>query len=98
MAASIKSSRLAQRANWVAVLWATPALAFYVLFALFPMLIALYLSFTQWNGLSPAVWVGLQNWIALFSDSVTGHAFLLSLELMILSWVIQTPLSLMLGV
>ncbi len=98
MAASIKTSRTAHRAGWVAVLWATPALAFYVLFALFPMLIALYLSFTQWNGLSPAVWVGLQNWIALFSDAVTGHALLLSLELMILAWVIQTPLSLLLGV
>ncbi|HLJ36726.1 MAG TPA: sugar ABC transporter permease, partial [Ktedonobacteraceae bacterium] len=65
---------------------------------LFPMLIALYLSFTQWNGLSPAAWVGLQNWLALFSDSVTGHALLLTLELMILAWIIQTPLSLLLGV
>lgn len=98
MAASIKSPRATQRAGWVAVLWATPALAFYVIFALFPMLIALYLSFTQWNGLSPAAWVGLRNWIALFSDSVTGHALLLTLELMILAWIIQTPLSLLLGV
>jgi raffinose/stachyose/melibiose transport system permease protein len=75
-----------------------PALAFYALFALFPMFIALYLSFTQWNGLSPEVWVGIQNWIALFSDSVTGHALFLTLELMALSWVIQTPVSLLLGV
>lgn len=98
METSIKVSRVGQRANWVAVLWSIPALAFYALFALFPMLIALYLSFTQWNGLSPETWVGLQNWMALFSDSVTGHALLLTLELMILSWVIQTPLSLLLGI
>jgi raffinose/stachyose/melibiose transport system permease protein len=98
MSASIKVAKSTQRANWVAVLWATPALAFYVLFALVPMFIALYLSFTRWNGLSPAVWVGLQNWITLFTDSVTGHALLLTFELMILSWIIQTPLSLLLGV
>ncbi|HVB21904.1 MAG TPA: sugar ABC transporter permease [Ktedonobacteraceae bacterium] len=98
MAASIKPSRVAQRASWVAVLWVLPALAFYALFALFPMFIALYLSFTQWNGLSPAAWVGLQNWVTLFSDTVTGHALLLTVELMILSWIIQTPLSLLLGV
>lgn len=98
MSASIKVSNRARQANWVAVLWATPALAFYVIFALVPMLIALYLSFTQWNGLSPAVWIGLQNWITLFSDAVTGHALLLTFELMILSWVIQTPISLLLGV
>jgi raffinose/stachyose/melibiose transport system permease protein len=98
MSASIKVAKSRQRANLVAVLWATPALVFYVLFALVPMVIALYLSFTRWNGLSPEVWVGLQNWATLFTDSVTGHALLLTFELMILSWIIQTPLSLLLGV
>jgi raffinose/stachyose/melibiose transport system permease protein len=98
MSASIKVAKSTQRATWVAVLWATPALVFYVLFALVPMVIALYLSFTKWNGLSPEVWVGLQNWVTLFTDSVTGHALLLTFELMILSWIIQTPLSLLLGV
>jgi raffinose/stachyose/melibiose transport system permease protein len=90
--------RVARRANWISVLWTAPALAFYALFALLPMFVAIYLSFTQWNGLSPEVWVGLKNWTALFSDSVTGHALLLTLEIMILSWVIQTPISLLLGV
>jgi raffinose/stachyose/melibiose transport system permease protein len=98
MSASIKTTTGTHQANWVAVLWATPALVFYALFALVPMFIALYLSFTQWNGLSPEVWVGWKNWIALFSDSVTGHALILTFELMILSWIIQTPLSLLLGV
>jgi raffinose/stachyose/melibiose transport system permease protein len=82
----------------VAVLWTIPALVFYVLFAIVPMFIALYLSFTNWNGLSPAVWVGLKNWIALFSDSVTGHAILLTIEVMIFSWLVQTPISLLIGV
>lgn len=62
------------------------------------MVIAVYLSFTQWNGLSPEVWVGWKNWIALFSDSITGHALILSFELMVLSWVIQTPISILLGI
>src|SRR6185437_6007098 len=64
-------SKVAQRENWVSVLWTVPALVFYLLFAIIPLFIALYLSFTNWNGLSTASWVGLQNWIALFSDSVT---------------------------
>ncbi len=98
MSASIKISKGTQRATWVAVLWTAPALVFYALFALVPMFIALYLSFTRWNGLSPEIWVGLQNWITLFSDSVTGHALLLTFEIMILSWIIQTPISLLLGI
>jgi raffinose/stachyose/melibiose transport system permease protein len=62
------------------------------------MFIALYLSFMNWNGLSPATWVGLKNWITLFSDAVTGHALVLTIEVMIISWVVQTPLSILLGV
>src|SRR5205807_7512746 len=34
----------------------------------------------------------------LFSDSVTGHALLLTVEIMVLSWIVQTPISLLLGV
>jgi raffinose/stachyose/melibiose transport system permease protein len=101
MSASIKlpqRSRTNRQAVWVAVLWTIPALAFYLLFAIVPMFIAVYLSFTSWNGLSAATWVGLKNWIALFSDSVTGHSILLTIEVMIISWIVQTPLSLLLGV
>lgn len=91
-------SMVSQRATWVSVFWTLPALAFYLLFAIIPLFIALYLSFTNWNGLSSATWVGLKNWIALFSDSVTGHSLVLTIEVMIVSWVVQTPLSLLLGV
>ncbi|MBO0778707.1 MAG: sugar ABC transporter permease [Ktedonobacteraceae bacterium] len=98
MSASINIPKATRQANWVALLWTTPALIFYIIFALVPMLIALYLSFTQWNGLSPETWVGLRNWMALFSDTVTGHALLLTVEMMIISWLLQTPLSLLLGV
>jgi raffinose/stachyose/melibiose transport system permease protein len=91
-------SRVSRRAAWVSVLWSLPALAFYLLFAIIPMFIALYLSFTSWNGLSAVTWVGLKNWIALFSDGVTGNSLLLTIEVMIISWIVQTPLSLLLGV
>lgn len=103
MSALVKQERAtaahrARRDTWVALLWSLPALAFYLLFAIIPLFIALYLSFTSWNGLSSATWVGLKNWLALFSDSVTGHSLLLTIEVMIISWVVQTPLSILLGV
>src|SRR5579884_2239339 len=99
MSASIQvPSKAMQRSNWIAVFWTVPALVFYICFAIIPMFFAVYLSFTQWNGLSAATWVGLQNWVGLFSDVVTGHALLLTIEVMILSWIVQTPLSLLIGV
>ena len=95
MSTSVRTSR---RAGWLALVWVAPAILFYALFALVPLLVALYLSFVRWDGFSQAVWVGLQNWVTLFTDSVTGHAILLTIGGMVLSWIVQTPLSLLLGV
>ena len=90
--------RIQRRANWIAVVWTAPALAFYALFALVPLLVAIYLSFVRWDGISQATWVGLKNWTALFADAVTGHAVVLSIEIMLLSWILETPFSLLIGV
>jgi raffinose/stachyose/melibiose transport system permease protein len=90
--------RIQRRANWIAVVWTAPALAFYAVFALVPLLVAIYLSFVRWDGISQAAWVGLNNWAALFSDAVTGHAVVLSIEIMLLSWILETPFSLLIGV
>jgi raffinose/stachyose/melibiose transport system permease protein len=102
MSTAIKVSRPVyispQRETWIAVLWTAPALAFYLLFAIVPLFIAIYLSFTSWDGFSAVIWVGLKNWIALFSDSITGHSLLLTIEVMIFSWLVQTPLSILIGV
>ncbi len=99
MSASIKIPKaVRERSNVFVLFWTVPALVFYVAFAIIPLFIAVYLSFTNWNGLAPAVWVGFRNWIALFSDAVTGNSLLLTIEVMIISWVVQTPLSILLGV
>lgn len=99
MSASIKIPRaVRERSNLFVMFWTAPALVFYVAFAIVPLFIAVYLSFTRWNGLAPAVWIGLENWIALFSDTVTGNSLLLTVEVMVISWIVQTPLSILLGV
>lgn len=98
MNASIKTTKNLQRSNLFVMLWTAPALLFYLAFAIIPLFIAVYLSFTQWNGLSPATWIGLQNWVGLFSDAVTGQSLLLTIEVMVISWIVQTPLSILLGV
>jgi len=95
---SVTPIRRHRRANWIGVLWTAPALAFYAVFALVPLLVAIYLSFVRWDGISQATWVGLKNWANLFSDPVTGHAIALSIEIMALSWILETPLALLLGV
>lgn len=75
-----------------------PALGFFALFALVPLIVALWLSFTSWDAISAPQFVGLQNWLSVLADAGTWHSLLLTLEVVLLSWVVQTPISLLLGV
>ncbi|MFJ8027731.1 carbohydrate ABC transporter permease [Streptomyces sp. NPDC096311] len=77
---------------------ALPALLLFALFALVPMAIVVYLSFTRWDGLGSPSWAGFDNWHEALTSSVTRHALWLTLKMMIISWVVQTPLALLLGV
>ena len=98
MSAILKAPKTVQRSGLFAVFWTLPALIFYVAFAIIPLFIALYYSFTSWNGLAAATWIGLGNWIALFSDHVTLFSLFLTIQVMIISWIVQTPISILLGV
>jgi xylobiose transport system permease protein len=78
--------------------WAAPALAFFSLFALLPMVAVGYLSLTAYDGLNPPQWVGLENWTRLAGDAVFLDSLRLSVTLTALSWAVQTAIALPLGV
>ena len=79
-------------------LMVVPALVLFGLFALLPMAIVVLLSFTRWDGLTTPAWAGTANWAHLFTDPETRHSIWLTLQVVVLSWLIQTPISLLLGV
>ncbi|MEU1970823.1 sugar ABC transporter permease [Microbacterium sp. NPDC019599] len=74
-----------------------PALIFFIAFAIVPLLVALWLSFARWDALREPVWVGADNWLEVLSDPTTADALLLSLKVVVLSWLVQTPVSVLLG-
>ncbi|MET9110311.1 carbohydrate ABC transporter permease [Streptomyces zhihengii] len=80
------------------VAWAVPGLLFFGLFAVVPMGLAVYLSFTSWDGLTSPTPVGLDNWTRLFGDPEFLQAARLSALLTVVSWLFQTPVALLLGV
>jgi len=45
-----------------------PVLAGYILFGLFPNILTLFYSFTRWDGISPKIFVGLENYINILKD------------------------------
>jgi raffinose/stachyose/melibiose transport system permease protein len=75
-----------------------PALAFFLAFAFIPMIGVLLLSFTNWNGISAIQFAGWESWVAVFSDPQTYRSLGLTFALMIVTWLVQTPISLLLGV
>lgn len=75
-----------------------PALVMFLAFAIIPLVIALGLSFTSWDGLTAPVFNGISNWTRELSDPLTYHALWLTFQVIVLSWLIQTPMSLLIGV
>lgn len=61
--------------------FALPALLAYTAFVIYPLLTGVQYSFYRWNGVGPSEWVGLANYIRVFTDPTLlgsiGNAFVL---------------------
>jgi xylobiose transport system permease protein len=79
-------------------LWAAPATIFFVGFGILPILIVLYLSMTEWNGLGEPTWAGLENWRALPQDVDALNGVKVTFQLTLLCWLFQAPVAMLLGV
>ena len=56
------------RVQPVAYLYLLPAFSFFAVFAVAPLAHAFKLSFYEWNGITDQVWVGLDNYVTVFTD------------------------------
>lgn len=77
---------------------AAPALLIFGLFGFVPLAGVLVLSFTQWDGLGAIRAAGLTNWSGVLGDPATWDALWLTVKVMAISWLVQTPIALALGV
>lgn len=66
-----------------------PILFAYIIIQLMPLLVGIYYSFTDWNGINSSVKIiGIKNYITAFKDPTFGHAFLFTVKFTILSLII----------
>ncbi|WP_329458092.1 carbohydrate ABC transporter permease [Streptomyces sp. NBC_01497] len=93
-----RARRGARGAARPGILWALPAVVFFGLFALVPLVLVAVLSFTSWTGLGSPSFAGLANWTKLFHDPVMIQSLWLSVLLTGLGVLVQTPLSILIGV
>ena len=75
-----------------------PVMTFFGVFAVLPMLLVIYLSFTDWDGFGFPTLSGAGNWSRLLDDSEVRRSLVLTLVFMVLGWVVQTPIAMMIGV
>src|SRR6478735_3357372 len=80
--------------SWMAL----PALAVFVAFGVVPLLAVLGLSFTRWDGIGEIHPAGLDSWRFVLTEPALPHALGVTFLVMALSWLFQTPMSLLLGV
>lgn len=88
-----KNNRIRKSNKWPYI-FCLPFLGAYFLFNLFPMLYSFQLSFFDWNGVKTKMFVGLQNYITLFTKD---PLFLKSLVNTIILMVFSTPITVFLG-
>jgi len=98
-AVRVKESTTASGGRSGSILWmALPALLMFVAFGVIPLIGVFALSFTTWDGIGDIHPSGLTSWTATLKDPGLPHAIWVTFEIMALSWLVQTPLSILIGV
>ena len=75
------------------VLSIIPVIVILIFVRFYPMVMAIYRSFTNWNGLYRSDWIGLHNYIEIFTNSPFWKLFRNSLVLLL-----SVPLQVILGI
>ncbi len=83
---------------WWPVWFLLPPVALFASLVVLPIVLAVLLSFCSWDGSSAIQFTGLTNWQQFIHDPSALAALERTGVLVILSWVIQEPIALALGV
>ena len=75
-----------------------PTVVFFTIFVGWPILYAIGLSFTNWNGFGPASFTGSANYVRMFNDPVARRAFVVTIVFALGTTVLQTVLPLVVAV
>ena len=61
-------SRTARKNGWIALAFTAPTIAGLLVFFVYPFLANIFYSFTRFNLVSPPEWIGLRNYVYLFTQ------------------------------
>ncbi len=87
-----------RRSTWGEAAGLTPATLLYTFLLVGPAIVALVLSFFYWNGVGALKWAGLGEWDRFFKDGSVWYALWLTVQVTVISWVLQTLSALAIGI
>ncbi|MFE0802157.1 carbohydrate ABC transporter permease [Streptomyces sp. NPDC058812] len=89
---TIPSSRRAENRGdgRLAAVFVAPALLGFTVFLLWPTLRGIYLSFTRFNLLTPAQWVGLDNYVRMVHDPIFWDSLRITVGYVVINIGVQT--------
>jgi multiple sugar transport system permease protein len=93
-----KNNKRKWKSFWFAMLFVSPFTIGFLLFGLYPIIMALYYSFTDFSLLKAPQWVGLANYTSLFKDPFFLKAILNKIYLMLFGVPLGVVVSLSLAV
>ncbi|WSQ07221.1 sugar ABC transporter permease [Streptomyces sp. NBC_01231] len=82
----------------LAAVFIAPAFLGFVVFLLWPTLRGIYLSFTRFNLLTPAEWVGLDNYVRMVHDPIFWDSMKVTVEYVVINIGLQTVSALAIAV
>jgi raffinose/stachyose/melibiose transport system permease protein len=75
-------------------LYLLPGLILLACVVVIPLVWNVYLTFTEWRGIKPPVWIGFDNWIQLFQDAKFWTSFLNSIWMIVAMVIVPTIIGL----
>jgi multiple sugar transport system permease protein len=90
----LRSLKLARREALEGYIWLLPWLVGFLAFTLGPLVASLVLGFTNWDGVTPAQWIGLDNYVNLLTND---PLFWQSLKVTAIFAALYLPLSIVIG-
>ncbi|GAA3833673.1 carbohydrate ABC transporter permease [Streptomyces phyllanthi] len=82
----------------LAAVFIAPAMLGFLVFLLWPTLRGIYLSFTRFNLLTPAEWVGLDNYVRMVNDPIFWNSLTVTVEYVVINIGVQTVAALAIAV
>jgi ABC-type sugar transport system permease subunit len=86
----------ARRNAW-AYAFISPFYLLYAVFGMFPLLYGVWLSFHEWDGISPMEWIGLENYAKLLVDDIWWYSVYNTIWLFFAATVPQIIIALLLA-